>query len=89
MFDRLIELLKSGEPRKLVSLRGSCKNGTLIPLENACIQPKPFIFKQKRPDWVSLRGRTAAVAIFKPKAWNPVAKHGSTKRETAKILRNL
>ena len=30
------------------------------------------------PVFVSLRGRSAAVAIFKPKAWHPVAKHGST-----------
>ena len=32
---------------------------------------------KKRPDFVSLRGRSAAVAIFKPKVWHPAAKHGS------------
>ena len=30
---------------------------------------------------MSLRGRSAAVAIFKPKAWHPVAKHGSAKQK--------
>ena len=30
---------------------------------------------------MSLRGRNAAVAILKLKAWNPVAKHGSRKRQ--------
>ena len=40
---------------------------------------KPTIF-------VSLRGRRAAVAIFKPKAWHPAAKHGSTKRQNPEIL---
>ena len=28
-----------------VSLRGLCKNGTLILVETACIQPKTFVFK--------------------------------------------
>ena len=39
---------------------------------------KPTIF-------VSLRGRRAAVAIFKPKVWHPVAKHGSTKQQNPQI----
>ena len=39
---------------------------------------KPTIF-------VSLRGRPAAVAIFKPKVWHPVAKHGSGKRQNPRI----
>ena len=42
---------------------------------------KPTIF-------VSLRGRNAAVAIFKPKVWHPVAKHGSTKQEEIPITKN-
>ena len=33
------------------------------------------------PIFVSLRGRSAAVAILKVKAWHPVAKHGSTKQK--------
>ena len=33
------------------------------------------------PIFVSLRGRSAAVAILKPKAWHPVAKHGSAKQK--------
>jgi len=37
--------------------------------------------KQKTSVLVSLRGRIAAVAIFKPKAWHPVAKHGSAKQK--------
>ena len=37
---------------------------------------------------MSVRGRTAAVAIFKPKAWHPVAKHGSTKQEEIPITKN-
>ena len=32
---------------------------------------------------MSLRGRRAAVAIFKPKAWHPVARHGSRKRQNS------
>ena len=43
-------------------------------------------FPQKRLKSVSLRGRSAAVAIFKPKAWHPVAKHGSTKRHNPEIV---
>ena len=35
---------------------------------------------------MSLRGRSAAVAIFKPKAWHPAAKHGSTKQQNPDIL---
>jgi hypothetical protein len=34
---------------------------------------------------VSLRGRSAAVAIFKPKVWHPVARQGSTRREEIPI----
>ena len=61
----------------------------LILLENACIRPKPFVFKQKRPDLVSLRGRTAAVAILTVKVWNPVAKHGSGKQDGSPITKNI
>ena len=38
--------------------------------------------------YVSLRGRSAAVAILKPKAWHPVAKRGSTKQEEIPITKN-
>ena len=41
------------------------------------------------PNFVSLRGRSAAVAIFKPKVWHPVAKHGSTKQEEIPITKNM
>ena len=41
---------------------------------------------KKRPDFVSLRGRSAAVAIFKPKVWHPAAKHGSRKRQNPEFL---
>ena len=34
---------------------------------------------------MSLRGRSAAVAIFKPKVWHPVAKHRSTKQQNPQI----
>ena len=34
---------------------------------------------------MSLRGRSAAVAIFKPKVWHSVARQGSTRREEIPI----
>ena len=34
---------------------------------------------------MSLRGRSAAVAIFKPKIWHSVARQGSTRREEIPI----
>ena len=34
---------------------------------------------------MSLRGRSAAVAIFKPKVWHPVAKHGAPARRISNI----
>ena len=43
---------------------------------------------QKRSKFVSLRGRSAAVAILKFEAWHPVAKHGSTKQEEIPITKN-
>ena len=43
---------------------------------------KPTIF-------VSLRGRSAAVAILKPKVWHPVAKLGSAKQEEIPITKNM
>ena len=49
-------------------------------------EKRPFS-KQKRPDLVSSRGRSAAVAIFKSKVWHPVAKHGSTKQEGSPITK--
>ena len=45
-------------------------------------------FYEKPAIFVSLRGRSAAVAIFKPKAWHPVAKHESTKQEEIPITKN-
>ena len=39
---------------------------------------KPCAASKKRLNFVSLRGRSAAVAILKLKVWHPVAKHGST-----------
>ena len=44
---------------------------------------------QKRSKFVSLRGRTAAVAILKPKARHPGTKHGSTKQEEIPITKNM
>ena len=41
------------------------------------------------PIFVSLRGRSAAVAILKVKAWHPVAKHGSTKQEGSPITKDM
>ena len=41
--------------------------------------------KLKRSNSVSLRGRNAAVAIFKPKARHPVAKHGAPARRISNI----
>ena len=35
---------------------------------------------------MSLRGRSAAVAILKPKVWHPVAKHGALARRISNIL---
>ena len=34
---------------------------------------------------MSLRGRRAAVAIFKPKVWHPAAKHGAPARRISNI----
>ena len=34
---------------------------------------------------MSLRGRSAAVAIFKPKVWHPAAKHGAPARRISNI----
>ena len=49
---------------------------------------KTSVFKQKRLDFVSLRGRSAAVAILKVKVWHPAAKHGSAKQEGSPITKN-
>ena len=51
-------------------------------------QKRPFP-KQKRSKFVSLRGRSAAVAIFKPKVWHPAAKHGSGKQDGSPITKNM
>jgi hypothetical protein len=44
-------------------------------------------FYEKPAIFLLLRGRSAAVAIFKPKAWHPVAKHGSGKRQKSRADR--
>ena len=44
---------------------------------------------RKHSNSVSLRGRIAAVAIFKPKVWHPVTKHGSTKQEENPYHKNM
>ena len=54
--------------------------------KNGRIKEKRPFPKQKRFKFVSLRGRRAAVAIFKPKAWHPVAKHRSGKRLNPELL---
>jgi hypothetical protein len=51
----------------------------------AKIEKRPFS-KLKRSNFVSLRGRFAAVAILKPKVWHPVAKHGDRKRQNPEFL---
>ena len=43
-------------------------------------------FHEKPAIFVSLRGRIAAVAIFKPKGWHPGTKYGSRKRQNSEIL---
>ena len=54
----------------------------------AKIEKRPFS-KLKRSNFVSLRGRSAAVAIFKPKAWHPAPKHGSTEQKEIPITKNM
>ena len=49
------------------------------------IKRKTSVFKQKRPNFVSLRGRPAAVAILKSEVWHPVAKHGAPARRISNI----
>ena len=44
---------------------------------------------KKRSKFVSLRGRSAAVAILKPKVWHPVAKHGNAKQKGTPITKNM
>ena len=56
-----------------------------------CVSKKPSrqaFLPQNIPIFVSLRGRRAAVAILKVKAWHPVAKRGSTKQEEIPITKN-
>ena len=55
--------------------------------KNDRIKQKTSVFKQKRCNFMSLRGRSAAVAILKFEAWHPVAKHGSTKQEGSPITK--
>ena len=49
----------------------------------------PCVASKKRLNFVSLRGRTAAVAILKFEAWHPVAKRGSTRQEESPITKNM
>ena len=58
------------EGRKLRSTRKGY--AASVARQNPCVASK------KRLNFVSLRGRIAAVAILKVKVWHPVAKHGST-----------
>ena len=62
--------------------------GAILCKNNRKNEKRPFS-KLKRSKFVSLRGRIAAVAIFKPKVWHPVAKHGSTKQEGSPIPKNM
>ena len=55
------------------------------PRKKAAYNKKRPFSKQNRPNFVSLRGRPAAVAILKPKVWHPVAKHGSEIRQNPRI----
>ena len=59
------------------------------PRKNERIKRKTSVFKQKRPDSVSLRGRSAAVAILKFEARYSVTKHGSTKQKGSPITKNM
>ena len=72
---------QSKRPRDSNESRGRCcvsKN-----LRGKLFYPKTV------PIFVSLRGRSAAVAILKVKAWHPVAKHGSTKQKENPITKNM
>ena len=55
------------------------------PLKKTAYNKKRPFSKQNRPNFVSLRGRRAAVAILKPKVWHPVAKHGAPARRISNI----
>ena len=59
------------------------KNPKKITAKN---EKRPFSNKNV-PIFVSLRGRSAAVAILKFEVWHPVAKHGSTKQEEIPITK--
>ena len=48
-----------------------------------------LLYPKNIPIFVSLRGRSAAVAILKSKVWHPVAKHGSTKQAGILIAKNM
>ena len=66
--------------------------GSNEPRGRCCVSKKPSrqaILPQTVPIYVSLRGRSAAVAILKLKAWHPVAKHGSTKQEETPITKDM
>ena len=52
----------------------------------SCGAAKTSVTQIKTSDFVSLRGRKAAVAIFKFEVWHPGAKHGSTKRQNPEIF---
>ena len=68
-----------------VSLRGLRKNGTLILIESAFIQPRTLVSQIKTLHFRVIARPRRGRAIFKPKAWHPVARQGSTRREEIPI----
>ena len=70
-------------------IRNGFQNETLekrcgaSPRKNGRIKQKRPFPKQKRFKFVSLRGRSAAAAILKPKVWHSEPKHRSGKRQKA------
>jgi hypothetical protein len=65
-------------PETASILKGRCRSSALQRVKNLrgkLFYPKNILI------FVSLRGRIAAVAIFKPKVWHSVAKHGSTNKQ--------
>ena len=57
--------------------------------KNSRINEKRPFSNKNVPIFVSLRGRSAAVAILKFEVWHPVAKHGSTKQKGSPITKNM
>ena len=66
--------------------------GSNEPRGRCCVSKKPSrqaILPQTVPIFVSLRGRSAAVAILKSKVWHPGTKHGSGKQDRSPITKNM